>query len=171
MSTSSSLIPATSLALAVDHDGPLCGIALLGPSGSGKSQTALALITGCPFGRTRLIADDITTLVAQDNYLVATAPPEIHGKIELRGTGIATVSEVEQRILHMAFRLGLSDDRQPDTPAPWAPLGEAYPTVPEYRWQPGRQGLMVFARAVLSGHSRRAGFDTIPASSGKDAAS
>ena len=157
------LLPATTLALAVDADGPLCGIALLGPPGAGKSQTAMSLMTQCAHRRSRLISDDMSWLGVKDDRLVASAPAGMAGRIELRGTGISVVPAIERFPLSFAFRMGLTTERQPADPAPWAPLGEHGPTLPEFHWTHGRAGLIVFVRSILSGHSRRAGFDYMPA--------
>jgi HPr kinase/phosphorylase len=57
---------------------------LRGPSGSGKSDLALRLIAagGC------LVADDYTDVTESGGRLIATAPPELHGLLEVRGIGI-----------------------------------------------------------------------------------
>jgi len=63
------------------------GVLITGPSGSGKSDLALRLIDG----GARLVADDLTTLRAEDGGLLALAPPRLAGKIEVRGIGIMPV--------------------------------------------------------------------------------
>ncbi len=63
------------------------GILIRGPSGSGKSSLVLGLIDRDP-DTTRLVADDRLSLVAERGRLVATAPPAIAGKLEVRGQGI-----------------------------------------------------------------------------------
>jgi HPr kinase/phosphorylase len=60
------------------------GVLITGPSGSGKSSLALALMA---YGA-RLVADDRTTLALDGDNLVATCPPTISGMIEARGLGI-----------------------------------------------------------------------------------
>ncbi|SDF07027.1 HPr Serine kinase C-terminal domain-containing protein [Limimaricola pyoseonensis] len=55
-----------------------------GPSGSGKSALALALIgLGC-----QLVADDRTRLALAGGALWASCPPAIRGLIEARGAGL-----------------------------------------------------------------------------------
>lgn len=161
-------VPATTVALAVDQDGPLCGLALLGASGAGKSQLALELISHCAFHRTRLIADDISLIWTENQYLMACSPTPLLGKIELRGTGIATIPHLKQYRIRLAFRLGLPEARLPEPGLVWQPLGKDAPALAEYRWPAGRQGLVAFARALLSGHSCQAGFDSIPEDSNED---
>jgi HPr kinase/phosphorylase len=60
------------------------GVLLRGPSGAGKSDLALRLIEagGC------LVADDYTDVSKVGGRLVATAPPKLHGLLEVRGIGI-----------------------------------------------------------------------------------
>jgi serine kinase of HPr protein (carbohydrate metabolism regulator) len=66
-------------------------ILIRGPSASGKSRLALALIRagGCGLlPRTRLVSDDRVKLHAAHGRLVAAAPEPIRNKIEVRGFGI-----------------------------------------------------------------------------------
>lgn len=162
------LVPATCVALAIDSDGPLCGIALLGPPGAGKSQTALSLLTSCPWRRSRLISDDMTRLSREGGHIWASPAPGIEGAIELYGTGISFVSVEERHNLSFAFRLGLGGGRQPESGMRWDPFGAADHSLPEYRWASGRAGMICFLRAILSGHSSRAGFDSIPVIRGEE---
>ena len=59
-------------------------VLLRGASGSGKSDLALRLIEG---GAT-LVADDRTDLVREGAAIMASPPPAIAGKIEVRGVGV-----------------------------------------------------------------------------------
>jgi len=61
------------------------GVLLLGPSGAGKSDLALRLIDAGAL----LVADDQVALSAEDGALLASPPPRIQGRIELRGIGIS----------------------------------------------------------------------------------
>ena len=62
------------------------GALIQGPSGVGKSDLALRLITE----GWRLIADDWTHLWASGDALYAASPATISGKIEVRGLGIVS---------------------------------------------------------------------------------
>ncbi|KQU55615.1 aldolase [Sphingomonas sp. Leaf339] len=55
-----------------------------GPSGAGKSDLALRLIDRGAI----LVSDDYTLVTASDDGLIASAPPTIAGRIEVRGLGI-----------------------------------------------------------------------------------
>lgn len=59
-------------------------VLLRGPSGAGKSDLALRLIDAGG----RLIADDQTHLERKGQALIASAPPAIAGRMEVRGVGI-----------------------------------------------------------------------------------
>ena len=63
------------------------GILIRGASGSGKSSLALALLKSDP-ARARLIADDRVALAVHDGRVVATAPSQIAGLLEIRGQGV-----------------------------------------------------------------------------------
>src|SRR5690348_8948521 len=60
------------------------GVPLRGASGSGKSDQALRLIDGGG----RLVADDQSELRGAGDAIIASAPPTIAGRIEIRGIGI-----------------------------------------------------------------------------------
>lgn len=59
-------------------------VLISGPSGSGKSDLALRLIDR---GYT-LVSDDQTIVRREGDRLIASAPPTISGKLEIRGIGI-----------------------------------------------------------------------------------
>ena len=67
---------------AVSIDGK--GLLILGQSGSGKSQLALALITH----GAKLISDDQVILIDTESEIILSAPKSISGKIEARFVGI-----------------------------------------------------------------------------------
>jgi len=78
-------VHATSVAMKVGRTWH--AVLLRGPSGAGKSDLALRLIEA----GARLIADDQTHLAREGGNLIATAPPAIAGKIEVRGVGIVSL--------------------------------------------------------------------------------
>ncbi len=66
------------------------GILLLGPSGIGKSECALELVTR---GH-RLVADDVVRLRNVEGRLVGSAPRRIRHYTEIRGIGILYVPDL-----------------------------------------------------------------------------
>lgn len=153
---------ATAIALAVDADGPLAGAALLGLSGAGKSSLALALIDGCPFRRTALIADDQVIVAANGD---ASAPGALQGLIEVRGFGPARVRWTPKARLAAVFDLSLDSGR---LPAPqWRDLapGLVLPLFP-MRWTgveaAAAHRLRVIVRQVLCGQIGEETQDTRP---------
>jgi len=60
------------------------GVLLLGPSGVGKSETALELVAR---GH-QLVADDVVELWVENERLIGSAKPAIRHFLEIRGLGI-----------------------------------------------------------------------------------
>ena len=110
------LIHATCLALGED------GVLLLGDPGAGKSDLALRLIDGAGTGLSgvarsaRLVADDQVAVRKSGGALIASAPPSLHGKLEIRGLGIAEVPARADVPLRLAVRLtpAAEIERMPD---------------------------------------------------------
>jgi RNase adaptor protein for sRNA GlmZ degradation len=67
------------------------GVLLRGASGGGKSDMALRMIAAGAI----LVADDQTSLSAENGILFASAPPSIAGSIELRGIGIRRLDHLD----------------------------------------------------------------------------
>lgn len=88
------------------------GILLLGPSGAGKSDLTLRLIDD----GARLVSDDYVNLRARDGALIATAPPEIAGLMEIRGLGILRIDHLGETRIGLAMDLAAWDpeDRIPE---------------------------------------------------------
>ncbi|MCD2315799.1 HPr kinase/phosphatase C-terminal domain-containing protein [Sphingomonas sp. IC-11] len=85
-------------------------VMLLGPSGSGKSDLALRLIDRGAV----LVADDYTHLQRSGDMLVASAPPTIAGRIEVRSLGIIPVEHVDSMPVVLAVRLKPATERMPE---------------------------------------------------------
>jgi HPr kinase/phosphorylase len=101
----SALIHATAVAV-LDAAKPLGGavegvVLLLGDSGSGKSDVALRLIA---MGG-KLVSDDQTVLFMRGPRLFADAPPNLIGRIEIRGLGIMQVEKAPAGPVVLAVRL------------------------------------------------------------------
>ncbi len=80
-----------------------------GQSGAGKSDLALRLIDRGAM----LVSDDYTILVRSGRSLVATPPPTIAGKIEVRGLGIIDIAHVDRIPVAMLIELTDNVERMP----------------------------------------------------------
>ena len=83
-------------------------VLIRGPSGSGKSRLACALIDGSA-GTARLVADDRVHLFAAHGRLVARAPEPVAGRIEVRGFGIRTVAHEPLALVGLVVDLASAD--------------------------------------------------------------
>lgn len=84
-------------------------VLLRGPPGTGKSDLGLRLVDAGG----HLVADDQVQLDSEDGNLVASAPPSLAGKIEVRGIGLIDLPD--ERIRAQANVL-LVADLTSDTP-------------------------------------------------------
>jgi HPr kinase/phosphorylase len=96
-------------------------VLIRGPSGSGKSRLAGALIESGKTGASppaRLVADDRVHLFAAHGRLLAAAPEPIRGKIELRGLGIREVEHEPLALVGLVVDLAAEDaGRMPEDAA------------------------------------------------------
>jgi serine kinase of HPr protein (carbohydrate metabolism regulator) len=77
------------------------GVLIQGPSGSGKSMLAFALIRR----GARLIADDRVHLSACHGRVVASAVAPTSGLLELRGRGIVTVAHERSGLIRLVVEI------------------------------------------------------------------
>ena len=77
------------------------GVLIRGPSGSGKSMLAFALVQR----GARLISDDRVHLSACHGRLIATAPGLISGKLELRGRGLVEVPHDRSAVIRLLVEM------------------------------------------------------------------
>ena len=85
-------------------------VVIIGPSGSGKSDLALRLLDR---GFT-LVSDDQTTIKKDGERLIASAPPNIAGKMEVRGIGIVPMETVASVPVALLVELTSEIQRLPD---------------------------------------------------------
>jgi serine kinase of HPr protein (carbohydrate metabolism regulator) len=87
-------------------------VLIRGPSGSGKSRLAFALILAGRAGlipTTQLIGDDRIILSANAGALRAEGVPELKGKIEVYGLGIRKCGSAPGGIVSLVVDLNASD--------------------------------------------------------------
>ncbi|EQB03311.1 serine kinase of HPr protein (carbohydrate metabolism regulator) [Sphingobium wenxiniae] len=84
-------------------------VLLHGPSGAGKSDLALRLIDRGAV----LVSDDYTILTARDGQLIAAAPAEIAGRMEVRGIGLADMPHRDGVPVALIVHLGEVAERLP----------------------------------------------------------
>jgi serine kinase of HPr protein (carbohydrate metabolism regulator) len=85
-------------------------VLISGPSGAGKSDLALRLIDR---GFT-LVSDDQTIVRRDGERLIASAPPRIAGKLEVRGIGIVEMETANDVPVALIVELASDIERLPD---------------------------------------------------------
>jgi len=96
-----------------------------GPSGSGKSDLALRLIDR----GFSLVSDDQTVVRRDGDRLLASAPPSLAGKLEIRGIGIVEVDAIGDVPVALAIELAGDIERMPDDNRQRVVLGLPVPLV------------------------------------------
>jgi serine kinase of HPr protein (carbohydrate metabolism regulator) len=100
-------------------------VLISGPSGSGKSDLALRLLDR---GFT-LVSDDQTIVRRDGDRLVASAPPTIKGKLEIRGIGLVEMNTVNDVPVALFVELTSEIMRLPDDRRERPVLGVNLPLV------------------------------------------
>ena len=100
-------------------------VLITGPSGSGKSDLALRLLDR---GFT-LVSDDQTIVRRDGDRLIASAPPNIAGKPEIRGIGIIDMETATDVPVALVVQLTSEIERLPDDRRDRPVLGVRVPLV------------------------------------------
>ena len=100
-------------------------VMIFGPSGSGKSDLALRLLD-----RGFILVSDDQTIVRRDGErVVASAPPTIAGKLEVRGVGIFAMDHVSDVPVALLVELTSDIQRLPDDSRERPILGVPLPLI------------------------------------------
>ena len=100
-------------------------VLITGPSGSGKSDLTLRLLDR---GFT-LVSDDQTIVKRNGIRLVASAPPTIAGKLEIRGIGIVEMERADNVPVALIVELTSEIQRLPDDSRDRPILGIKLPLI------------------------------------------
>jgi serine kinase of HPr protein (carbohydrate metabolism regulator) len=100
-------------------------VLITGPSGSGKSDLTLRLLDR---GFT-LVSDDQTIVRRDGDRLVATPPPTIAGKLEIRGIGIVDMEHDADVPVALIVELTSEIQRLPDDSRERPILGVSLPLI------------------------------------------
>ena len=100
-------------------------VLITGPSGAGKSDLTLRLLDR---GFT-LVSDDRTIVRKDGERLVASAPPTLAGKLEIRGLGIVEMERVDNIPVALLVELTSDIQRMPDDSRERPVLGVRLPLV------------------------------------------
>lgn len=100
-------------------------VLITGPSGSGKSDLTLRLLDR---GFT-LVSDDQTIVRKDGARLLASAPPAIAGKLEIRGIGIVDMDQLDNLPVALLVELTSDIQRLPDDSRERPILGVKLPLI------------------------------------------
>jgi serine kinase of HPr protein (carbohydrate metabolism regulator) len=100
-------------------------VLISGPSGSGKSDLALRLLDR----GFQLVSDDQTIVRKEGSRLLASAPPNIAGKLEVRGIGIVDMDIVKDVPAALLVELTSDIQRLPDDDRERRILGVSLPLI------------------------------------------
>jgi HPr kinase/phosphorylase len=96
------------------------GMLIRGPSGSGKSSLAFALIAAAEDTGlfARLVGDDRIAVESRGGRLIAYGHPMILGKIERHGRGIVEIPFLPAAVVRLVIGLAGEDEAVPRYPKP-----------------------------------------------------
>lgn len=119
------------------------GCLILGPSGSGKSGLALAMMA---LGA-GLVADDQVLLRPTGERLLALCPPRLEGLIEARGIGILRAAPLGGCAVRLVVDLGVAEASRLPPERSVTMLGVALPLVHRVESPHFAAALMQYLRA------------------------
>jgi HPr kinase/phosphorylase len=92
-------------------------VLIRGPAGAGKSRLALKLIASGRLAFVRLIADDRVHVAAAHGRLIARAPANLAGLLEIRGIGIRSLPYEPMAVVGLVVDLATATERMPPAAA------------------------------------------------------
>jgi serine kinase of HPr protein (carbohydrate metabolism regulator) len=100
-------------------------VLITGPSGAGKSDLTLRLLDR----GFQLVSDDQTIVRKDGDRLLASAPPTLAGRLEIRGLGIVEMERVDNVPVVLLVELRSDIQRMPDDSRERPVLGVKLPLV------------------------------------------
>lgn len=100
-------------------------VLIMGPSGAGKSDLSLRLLDR----GFSLVSDDQTVIKRQGERLTAAPPPQLAGKLEIRGIGIVDMEYASDVPVALIVELTSDIQRLPDDSRERPILGVPIPLV------------------------------------------
>ena len=119
------------------------GLLIIGPSGSGKSGIALALMAH----GARLIGDDRVVLRAVNGQIGMRAPPQLAGMIEARGLGVLNASREPSACLTAVLDMTRCHETRLPDPETILVMGHRVPLLRFYDTPYFHFGLLQYLRA------------------------
>jgi HPr kinase/phosphorylase len=141
-----------------------CGILLRGPSGTGKSDTALRLLRD---GH-QLVADDAVDVAVCAGQLTGRAPRQGRGMLCLRGPGVIDVDrhfgpEAVAASTRIDRVIELTPERRPaDSHGDWALIRISGVPIPSLRLAPERPLAALVALIASEAQEMNASMDATP---------
>jgi serine kinase of HPr protein (carbohydrate metabolism regulator) len=126
-------------------------VLIQGPSGAGKSDLALRLIDRGAV----LVSDDRTILRTHEGGLIASAPPTIAGRIEVRGVGIVDMPHLDGMPAALVVAIEPLPERFPDPLGRCVIEGVELPVVAIAALEPSAPIKVELALARVIGDSGR----------------
>jgi serine kinase of HPr protein (carbohydrate metabolism regulator) len=122
------------------------GILFLGDSGSGKSDISLRLIADY---KATLIGDDRIDIIAKGNNIIASAPKNLSGLLEVRGIGIIKVKTKRKNKIDLAVFLTQDKIERMPEPLYYELLDKKIPLININPFEPSATAKILAALSLL----------------------
>ena len=122
------------------------GILFLGDSGSGKSDISLRLIADY---KATLIGDDRIDIITKGNNIIASAPKNLSGLLEVRGIGIIKVKTKKKNKIDLAVFLTQDKIERMPEPLCYELLNKKIPLININPFEPSATAKILAALSLL----------------------